>query len=203
MHAPPRAHPFFSQRVLATSTDGAVSVRLHGADLQTDVAMRRVLARRGPYACEWVLVTNGDNLYAKSLFFHACPRLLAGVGLTAFYFSSHYPYSHQYVQQGRVERSGQDVLFKTRLVKSWVDLGAIIVRAPLLRANARAAMFTDCRAWRTADGRYVQRLVTLNASSAVIDRILVSPEALEPQLSHALLKDVRSSLLRWRQFLHQ
>jgi hypothetical protein len=58
--------------------------------------------------CDYVLVTNGDNLYARALFRHTCPHLRRRAGLVGFFFSSHYPYSHAYVAQGRVERSGPD-----------------------------------------------------------------------------------------------
>ena len=126
-------------------------------------------------ACDYVLVTNGDNLYARALFRHACAQLLAGVQLVGVYFASHYPYSHVYVAQGRVERSGPDVLFKTRLTKGWCDLGAVLMSAALLRRHPeqRAGYhFVDCGPWREADGRLIARLARTNATRAVLDRLL-------------------------------
>ena len=160
--------------------------------LQTDLTLSHVLSREGAHACDYVLVTNGDNLYARSLFSHACPHLKASVGMLGYYFASHYPYSSVYVAQGRVERKGPDVLFKTRLTKGWVDLGAVLIRADLLRSasshGAAAASretgevhgqsprstyhFVDCGPWREADGRLVGRLARTNATRFVLDRIL-------------------------------
>ena len=98
-----------------------------------------------------------------------------GKGLIGFFFSSHYPYNHVYVAQGRVERSGPDVLFKTRLTKGWVDLGAVFLRADLLRQHTGQSdgyHFVDCGAWRESDGRLVQRLAKTNATRVILDRIL-------------------------------
>lgn len=129
--------------------------------------------------CDYVLVTNGDNLYARSLFHHTCPHMQRGAGLIGYYFSSHYAYPHAYVAVGKVERSGPDVLFKTRLSKSWVDLGAVLMRADLLRSHPDQSPgyhFVDCGAWRESDGRYIQRISKeaskVNASRVVLDRIL-------------------------------
>ena len=61
---------------------------------------------------------------------------------------------------------------KYLLPKGWVDLGAVIARADLLRHHPAESFFTDCRPWRESDGRYVQRLAGLNSSRQIIDRIL-------------------------------
>ena len=144
--------------------------------IQTDLTLQHVLARSGANACDYVLVTNGDNLYSRSLFRHTCPHLHHGIGMVGFYFSSHYPYSHLYVHQGRVERSGPDVLFKTKLTKGWCDLGAVLMRADLMRTHPdqRAGYhFVDCGPWREADGRLIQRFSKRDdVKKVVLDRIL-------------------------------
>ena len=156
--------------------------------LQTDLTLAHVLARgHGPTAassldagselelpapCTHILVTNGDNLYARTLFAHLCAPMRAGTDVIGWYFTSHYEYSRVYVQQGRVERTGAEVLFKARLRKAWIDLGAVMISARILRQQRGDARFTDCGAWREADGRFVERLISHNASHLVLDRIL-------------------------------
>lgn len=187
--------------------------------LQTDIALERLLARGGGTSaasstggnvsfvdpsggtgtgevgsrpCDYVLVTNGDNLYARALFSHACPLMARRAGLIGWFFSTHYNHPHIYVAQGRTERAGPNTLFRTKLKKTWVDLGAVMIRADLLRAPGRHTpargiasstahpsthtttpqLFTDCGPWREADGRLIERLVKANTSAHVLDRLL-------------------------------
>ena len=179
--------------------------------LQTDLTLEHAtLSRAGDDACDYVMVTNGDNLYAKSLFRRTCPHMMppsapvarrlsshshqqrgaghltgggarddhgggGGKGLIGFHFASHYSYSHVYVAQGRVERSGPDVLFKTRLTKGWCDLGSLLIRADLLRSHVDQQPgyhYVDCGPWRESDGRLISRLAKTNTTRVVLDRIL-------------------------------
>lgn len=145
--------------------------------LQTDSTIRQVLARseRDPgRQCSYILVTNGDNLYSRSLLDLACPYMEQRVGLLGWFFASHNAgigdWGRASVAQGKLERSGTHVLFRTRLHKGWIDLGALMIRADLMmRVEGR---FTDCGPWREADGRLVDRLARTNASRLVLDRLL-------------------------------
>ena len=147
--------------------------------LQSDAVLRRVLARqgRGNGECSYVLVTNGDNLYANSLFDLTCPHMNRGTGLISWWFSSHNAgigaWGRVAKAQGRIAHTGANVLFHTRLQKSWVDLGAVMIRSDLLRSRPRGRVFTDCGPWREADGRCIDRLVrTPNASQVVLESLL-------------------------------
>ena len=148
--------------------------------LQSDAVLRKVLARKGAEGedvCNYILVTNGDNLYADALLDFTCPHMRSATGIIGYYFSSHNAgvgtWGKQALSQGRIERTGSNVLFKTRLRKGWCDLGAVMIRADLLRGMPNGRIFTDCGAWREADGRMIERLVRVpNISTVVLDRIL-------------------------------
>ena len=137
---------------------------------QADLLLQHVLSDR---SCTHVLVTNGDNLYTRAFLPATCGHMQRGaMDLISYLFSSHYKYTGEYRKLGKVERAGQDVLFKTRLMKSWVDLGAVIVRADVLRREPDLGFFTDCHVWREADGRFIERLARRNVTRVVLERIL-------------------------------
>ena len=116
------------------------------------------------------MVTNGDNLYAKSLFRYVYPKMVNATGVIGFHFISHHNWP---IGAKQVERNGRDVLLRTKLKVGWVDLGAVFFYAKLLRDAGSEARFTDCREWWTADGRFIERMMRRpNVTSDVIDRVL-------------------------------
>ena len=145
--------------------------------LQSDAVLKRALTRTGSRECDYVMVTNGDNLYARPWLDFTCPYMHRRIGLIGWYFSSHNAgigaWGHVAHKQGKVERTGENVLFRTRLRKTWMDLGAVMIRADLLRGQHGEYIFTDCGPWREADGRMIERLVQQrNISEVVLDRLL-------------------------------
>lgn len=145
--------------------------------LQSDVTLQTVLARSGRRECTYVMVTNGDNLYANSLLDFTCPHMRRNVDVIGWWFSSHNAgigaWGRAAKAQGKVEHVGTNVLFRTKLRKSWMDLGAVMIRADLLRLQPAGRIFTDCGAWREADGRAIERLVrTPNVTQVVLQELL-------------------------------
>ena len=155
------------------------SLRQDYGYLQSDATLREVLNRSGDDEgeCSYVITTNGDNLYATSLLDFACPHMSRGVGLIGWWFSSHNAgigtWGRAAKALGKVEHVGHNVLFRTKFKNTWTDLGAVMVRADLLRSLPPGRIFTDCGPWREADGRCIERLVRRpNATQVVLEELL-------------------------------
>ena len=150
----------------------------------------------GELGCEWMLITNGDNIY-HSLFFLAALQEAAaqGADLLATHFVSRYDWPGSPIQEPLWEkvrlfgqcgpwRPGRDVEVATAFKPACVDLGAVLLRSQLLEDSGARFIVDRLRADPSgrgeqinpmeADGELFAKLTgTPGVKSAIVRRTLM------------------------------
>jgi len=142
----------------------------------TDMLMEQLIQKKNEHKCEYLLLTNGDNLYNKDLFSATYPYMVNKTGAIGFYFiSSHCQPAHHYVS-----RKGCNTEFFTEFEQGRVDLGAVLIRVDAIKfTNARLVTHTF-RAhpnglwgqYYVADGKFITTITDTIYKSAIVPQIL-------------------------------
>jgi hypothetical protein len=147
----------------------------------TDLVMEYLLQRRADPShskeCEFMMVTNGDNLYGSGLFHAVGNKIQEGYNLIGMHFVSHYDgTAAEYC--GR-HRDGQDQEIDARFEANCIDLGAVVFASQIVeRWNIRFAI-NDMRQniipnFSIADGvTFVNMLHSKGANAIIIPRVLL------------------------------
>jgi len=138
--------------------------------LQSDIILREMVSTNN-FACEYVLFTNGDNLYAHDFFRAILPFMQEKYDMLAVEFVSHYC-----LVQGQIHRNGQcDAQVFTQFRTAWIDLGAAVVRVGHIRRRGVTFIRDEERHGgvnlRVADGRYFETLARA-AKTKIVRRTL-------------------------------
>jgi hypothetical protein len=167
-----------------------------GGYILTDLLLEDVLSRRaeagGGHPSDALLVTNGDNLYARDFTTAVGAVLARGADLVATHFVSHYEFSDarivgcDNINGGGPLRAGRDVEIVPAFFIGQVDLGAVVVRLELLK--------------RTGERFVVDRLRNIDPSGASIDFLQADGRLFE---TLAARKGVISEVVPRVLFIHQ
>ena len=166
-----------------------------GGYILTDLLLEDVLSRRaaagGGHPSDALLVTNGDNLYARDFTTAVGAALARGADLVATHFVSHYEFSGARIvgrgnNGGGPLRAGRDVEIVPAFITGQVDLGAVVMRLELLK--------------RTGERFVIDRLHSTDPSGASIDFLQADGRLFE---TLAARKDVASEVIPRILFIHQ
>jgi len=152
----------------------------------TDLVMEDLLAEPG---CEYVLVTNGDNLYTPSFFTRALAGLDTGVDAVATHFVSRYNYTADVIayQRDHLQGCGPQTPgpaheFVPLFREACLDLGASLFRKSLLQRTGARFILNDLRhkdrkdyittrhGYR--DGLFFETLVNASATTRILSDVL-------------------------------
>ena len=142
----------------------------------TDLVMEHILKVRD---CEFMLVTNGDNLYGSDFFRAVVPPIQQGHNLVAVHFVTHHPRDGSRSHTCGPYRAGTDMEIETGFEIGCVDLGAAVfatniverlnIRFALnaLRQNPQAGLYA-------ADGiTFMEMVKDINTRATVVHRVLM------------------------------
>jgi len=151
----------------------------------TDFVMQDLLAGN----CKYLLVTNADNLYAKSFFALALAELEKGLDLAITQFVSRYLFSPYHLKLlscmhkcGTTVPGANQVFFPLPEVNC-IDLGAVLFSAASVRRSGlrfiTGDIILDRKRWKTSDHKLVlsalhDRLTSF-AASAMASSLRISP----------------------------
>eukprot|EP01111_Echinosteliopsis_oligospora_P018595 TRINITY_DN8630_c0_g1_i1.p1 TRINITY_DN8630_c0_g1~~TRINITY_DN8630_c0_g1_i1.p1 ORF type:complete len:295 (-),score=34.36 TRINITY_DN8630_c0_g1_i1:58-942(-) len=95
--------------------------------IQTDLYIHENILRNTSTKCDYIVVTNGDNLYSTQLLNILRPVMMNKIQLIGFEFISHYGWSYvdPNIDYYWVPREGLDVHILTEFQANKVDLGAV------------------------------------------------------------------------------
>jgi hypothetical protein len=131
-------------------------------------------------ACDYMLITNGDNLYHSSLMEATSTERKKGTSLIGMHMVSHHEWTADSpnIAKGIIDGPGKDILMKPNLKPNEIDLGAVLwhTDSTLSNPEVRFAKHRDVKnfprsvpqSFWTADGNTIAFAASIQGSSSII-----------------------------------
>lgn len=127
---------------------------------ETDWAIDRLVDEGEQWHCDFLLTTNGDNVYSSYLL-HYVERYTPTHSLIAWHFTSHH------------EKPSPHVTLRTELRLYKIDLGAFIASLAVIREHQlRFLKFAPDGRIDWCDGRFVEEFIKVSMNHVVIPKLL-------------------------------
>jgi len=135
----------------------------------------------GGQMCNYVLITNGDNLYSRNFFEATRPLRQQATSLIGVFMVSHHEWP---ASSSVIERAGRDVLMRSSFKVEAVDLGAVLWKFSAtfgahsdlrfsLNRNMKDHANDVPKSFWTADGNTIQSAVKKKGTTySVVPRVL-------------------------------
>lgn len=148
----------------------------------TDRALAHLYEQHTRYStlCEYIMITNGDNLYARSLGAKILPHMKTKNDIIAWSFVSHHYWgSLQEVVDNtksmvpKVVDDGTSKCITVKLQTAAIDLGAAVYRFEFL--NKYKLLFRESgHSYKfTTDGNFVEKAARLTNASVILKQVLL------------------------------
>jgi hypothetical protein len=132
-----------------------------------------------PSTCEYIILTNSDNLYSRHLGKHILPHMHAKKDIIAWNFVSKYylPFSTE-VSDGKMEITAQIVDTLTEkcipvaLRRGAVDLGGVSFRLAFLKQHNHHIHYSNGSYNRVSDGYFIETAANLTNTSVILRQTL-------------------------------
>ncbi|KAI9099502.1 hypothetical protein DFS34DRAFT_593148 [Phlyctochytrium arcticum] len=153
----------------------------------TDAALDYMLRGDSPMQCDYLLITNADNLYAQAFHRRVLPLLRGGIDMVIFDFLSAHVWPHRtqpHTETNGVHDDGTMKHMTASYKVSEVDLGAAVFRMDLLREHPEIRFVKVAKRGKgqdgtlglpklwTADGEFILRVASLTPFKAILRQTL-------------------------------
>lgn len=130
----------------------------YGYALTDDALLYLYAEENAHFGCEYVMVSNGDNVYTQGFANYLKPGMDKGAGLIGFDFVSHHQwwdYRSTFDGKAYIDSAGSLVCRAVEFRTNWIDLGAAMFKFSLIKEHNLTFIGTGEYGW-VSDGHFIE-----------------------------------------------